>query len=476
MQCVHPIQGHDGQELYVVLSAQCTTSVSINRDALRIEDFIASTDLSAFHCDIADDAFLDRFACCILKNHRLSPAIAQRMLDYMTALLPDRIPWAVSSAFVQNPVFKDYVLKEFSLEKPNPIIGIYSVFSQAYFASRAMEILSDIPSLLSTLPAKALGIIFDCVSANPGIPFTPELIEKFENQWSWESLIKNPVVARCFTPDLVDRYSHHYTSHQVSNSGLMSNPELLKHHLRLISNPECQQRCFHQQLVCNNTHSAFTLEILRDFEEIINWVYLSGNYGITFSMEMLVEFENEWQWHDLLFNPAVAKCIAQITEEEIRGRLRLEKSKDCLLSLKRIQKPDNDSKYVITKTKIEKGQCVISLSPDGTDPVASCTIPEMTITGELNVMQIPAIVDCVDEYLQSRLPEDSRCAICLRRAHKTDIVFLMNCVHVFHKECIDKVTNQKCPMCRQQINMKLSWETVHALWKRRHIIESIACK
>lgn len=459
-QFVHPIQGHDGQELYVVLSAQCTPTVFFDRNAYCIGEFIQNIeDISPFSEDLADDSFIRIFGgYSLLNNHHLPSDIAYCILWKMKGL--GLLDESTARNVSRNPVFKDYILKEFRLGEYNPVFDRFVVLSQEYFAQRAMEIINDTETLLRVVHPNAIVELFMYASQNPGIAFTPELIERFEKQWSWTCLINNPAAFKCFTLEFVKRYEgKHFRRDDVVKSRLMANPELIQCYMK--DREEIRK-------VCSNKHSAITLDMLRRCP-CLDWDALSENKGIVFTMEMLTEFRTKWNWSKLVDNEVVAALLVQTSEENL-----ITNDLKELISIRMLNKRKReDTKYIITKTKIQYAECVISHSADGTNPVASCKVPDTIIIGDRNVMQISAIADFVDEYLEKGLPEDTRCAICLRQTTAKNISLTMNCFHVFHKECIAKVTNKKCPTCRQHFDNAISWETAHAFLKRKHALEKI---
>ena len=51
----------------------------------------------------------------------------------------------------------------------------------------------------------------------------------------------------------------------------------------------------------------------------------------------------------------------------------------------------------------------------------------------------------VDEYIH-------KCAICLDNINNINNKKTLECEHLYHKECINKVKNKKCPLCNQVSN------------------------
>ena len=48
---------------------------------------------------------------------------------------------------------------------------------------------------------------------------------------------------------------------------------------------------------------------------------------------------------------------------------------------------------------------------------------------------------------------DEKCTVCLGPLKKDDMVWELNCKHVFHQDCIKtwlKEYNYKCPVCREE--------------------------
>ncbi|VVU95602.1 hypothetical protein CPAV1605_1354 [seawater metagenome] len=43
------------------------------------------------------------------------------------------------------------------------------------------------------------------------------------------------------------------------------------------------------------------------------------------------------------------------------------------------------------------------------------------------------------------------CAICLDSLNKKHTIVKLNCDHIYHLECITKVENNLCPLCRKTI-------------------------
>jgi len=51
----------------------------------------------------------------------------------------------------------------------------------------------------------------------------------------------------------------------------------------------------------------------------------------------------------------------------------------------------------------------------------------------------------IDEYIH-------KCAICLDNINNINNKKTLECEHSYHKECINKVKNKKCPLCQQSTN------------------------
>lgn len=58
------------------------------------------------------------------------------------------------------------------------------------------------------------------------------------------------------------------------------------------------------------------------------------------------------------------------------------------------------------------------------------------------------------EYLFVEEPKEKRCSICLDDFNDKDLVYLLECKHLFHKICIDEWLtkyNYNCPICRKKL-------------------------
>ena len=51
-------------------------------------------------------------------------------------------------------------------------------------------------------------------------------------------------------------------------------------------------------------------------------------------------------------------------------------------------------------------------------------------------------------------PKEKKCSICLDDFNDKDLVYLLECKHLFHKICIDEWLtkyNYNCPICRKKL-------------------------
>ncbi|CAL5191006.1 unnamed protein product [Lathyrus oleraceus] len=61
-------------------------------------------------------------------------------------------------------------------------------------------------------------------------------------------------------------------------------------------------------------------------------------------------------------------------------------------------------------------------------------------------LQDPDLSNIEEEYVD--------CAVCLCKIGEGEVIRVLRCEHVFHKDCIDKwisIKNSTCPLCRESV-------------------------
>lgn len=61
------------------------------------------------------------------------------------------------------------------------------------------------------------------------------------------------------------------------------------------------------------------------------------------------------------------------------------------------------------------------------------------------------------EKVSSNSEEKPTCSICLEEYNKKDVIWKIQCGHIYHKKCIIEWTDKKliCPLCRENLTNQL---------------------
>jgi hypothetical protein len=209
-------------------------------------------------------------------------------------------------------------------------LGIAAQLNQDIARRRFITILKRIPSkeaifFLSTWQALdgdlinrfaerwdwGFGLHKGGISCNEALLWSPELIERFENRWSWDGFSCNEALP--WSLDLIKRFEDRWEW-----SGLSYN-EGLPWSLNLIERFET--RWDWGGLSCNKA-LPWSPEFIERFEDRWVWRWLSWNEAPPWSLDLIERFENHWEWPWLCLNEALPWSLDLI--ERFKNRWDLE--------------------------------------------------------------------------------------------------------------------------------------------------------
>ena len=140
-------------------------------------------------------------------------------------------------------------------------------------------------------------------------------IEKFqhnrdEDNWIVELFIHHKELFRDLTSsyiqisdELLNRYKHFWCWHQISKN-IKINWDVIKIERfrdNLITKP------YNKILyLCENNNIQWSVEILDEFEDIIDWKRLSENKGLPWTSHLIEKFINNWDWYRLCKNESIS--------------------------------------------------------------------------------------------------------------------------------------------------------------------------
>ena len=159
------------------------------------------------------------------------------------------------------------------------------------------------------------------LSINETVPFNQELIDKFSDRWDWYSFYHNDKFPWSF--DLVEKYEdkldfdyifscstmplsikliekhkniwneHHWSSISYFNKFITWNEVFLFKEYFLLEYLSC------------NENLIWTLALLTQYEDKWNWSSLSANKNLPWSLELLEKYEQRWDWNNISNNQSI---------------------------------------------------------------------------------------------------------------------------------------------------------------------------
>lgn len=138
------------------------------------------------------------------------------------------------------------------------------------------------------------------LSSDERVPWSLEIIEKYEHEWNWDSLSTNQKLP--WSEELIDKYLDKWDfgtdlgeieGYQSFTFGLSYNPGL-----------------------------PWSIELLRKYESKWDWKSLTQLDEIPWSLEILEMFEDKWHWDRIIWNETMwQKVFYPNLDEEIIGSL-----------------------------------------------------------------------------------------------------------------------------------------------------------
>ncbi|MCP9756449.1 hypothetical protein EGI26_14890 [Lacihabitans sp. CCS-44] len=130
-------------------------------------------------------------------------------------------------------------------------------------------------------------IDWDRLSSNDLLPWSAALIEKYESKWNWEYLIWNDAVKWDF--DLLKKYEDRIpwiVDFENSPGEFVRTASLG---------------------VSGREYIEWDVEMLRYFEEKLDFEFISKNKATSWSLDLLLAFEPKWSYEELSMNPKLWK-------------------------------------------------------------------------------------------------------------------------------------------------------------------------
>lgn len=138
------------------------------------------------------------------------------------------------------------------------------------------------------------------LSSDVRVPWSIEILEKYENEWDWESLSTNRKLP--WSVELINKYLEKWdfgTKFKNDDDGIC-----------------------HSIGLTLNSGLPWSLELIKTYESRWDWEMLTYSEYIPWSLELLVEFENKWDWDRIIWNETMwQKVFYPSLDEEFIGAL-----------------------------------------------------------------------------------------------------------------------------------------------------------
>ncbi|GAB4411276.1 MAG: hypothetical protein OHK0053_38030 [Microscillaceae bacterium] len=144
--------------------------------------------------------------------------------------------------------------------------------------------------------------IFDDLAKNPALNLSPEILEKYAEQWPWYQLLLNPAIA--WDEALITRF-YAYIGHDLER--VSENPRF--QFTRELGEKYARQLDWNR--LGRNQGDFWTAEIIAAFAEHWFWPYLSQNPKIPFTEALIEQFAEQWDWEKLFYNPVSRPILCQ---------------------------------------------------------------------------------------------------------------------------------------------------------------------
>ncbi|HQV39832.1 MAG TPA: hypothetical protein PLS92_12610 [Flavobacteriales bacterium] len=123
------------------------------------------------------------------------------------------------------------------------------------------------------------------LSDNITLPWSESLLARFEERWVWQRLILNITLPR--DESLLARFEKRWDWHVLSRRKTLPWSEALL---------ERFSGLWDWQGLSGNSSLPWTTALIKRFSERWDWRFLSGNEGLPWSDEFIDEFQDRWTW------------------------------------------------------------------------------------------------------------------------------------------------------------------------------------
>jgi hypothetical protein len=132
---------------------------------------------------------------------------------------------------------------------------------------------------------------WDCLqlSANEKLPWSIELIKKFENNWSWMDLSSNKALP--WSMELIKEFKTKWDWMSLSE----------------------------------NEKLPWSIELIEKFENKWEWMFLSKNEELPWSIELIEKFKDQWDIYAIAQNPAVYNLFESYLTDDFIEEIRQNK-------------------------------------------------------------------------------------------------------------------------------------------------------
>jgi hypothetical protein len=160
---------------------------------------------------------------------------------------------------------------------------------------------------------------WDYLSINEKLPWSINLIDKFNDRWNWKWLSGNEKLP--WTDELIIKFSDRWIWNYEDTEGscLLRNDaiEWSKNVIHRYPDKFPGEWLATKTELLNNH-----LEILEDFKDKLWWDYISGNEYMNWSEELIDRYIDYWNWDILSANEAIR--WNRVNREKYKGRFNIE--------------------------------------------------------------------------------------------------------------------------------------------------------
>ncbi len=134
------------------------------------------------------------------------------------------------------------------------------------------------------------------VSLNKKLPWSIELIEKFKNKWVWSELAKNNVLP--WSSKLLYLFEREFVN-KYDVQGNVQDDEMPIYPKWYYFNSETKDA------ISKNTLIPWSIDLIRDYEYMLNWDIFSQNENLPWTIELIESFIDKWNWSYLSSNKSI---------------------------------------------------------------------------------------------------------------------------------------------------------------------------